>query len=1213
MTDDYSQAQVVNVLAENDDPVASARGLSHSAAMGGYPRTTTGRDNDRSIPLRAIAAALLGLLLLCRVAAAAEPVDYLREIKPILKARCFACHGALKQQSGLRLDAGTLIRQGGDSGAVVVPGKPDESLLLERVAAEGASERMPPEGEPLKPEQIEQLKAWISQGATSPEDEQPEPDPRRHWAFQPPVRPPVPQTADSTSRNPIDAFIAQEQSRARLGGQPPAEKQELLRRVYFDLIGLPPARDELHAFLADDSPDAYARLVDRLLESPQYGERWGRHWMDVWRYSDWYGRRIVPDVMNSYPLVWRWRDWIVRSLNADKGYDQMVVEMLAGDEIAPQDPETVVATGFIVRNWFKWNYDTWMRDQVEHTGKAFLGLWLQCSLCHDHKYDPISQHEYFQFRAVFEPLELRHDRIDTEADPGPFKKYIYGQSYGPITTGLVRVFDEKPQAQTRVYRGGDQRNIIEGLPLMPPGVPHFLSQQPLEIHRTPLPLETWYPGLRPSAQKEEREKRRSACAAAETVLAAAKTLHQEKLPVLQEAVTKAEANLAAAIAAETAAGSLSAPLDGTQSLLLDAATGRRVLVNALPGVPEITGEAELSFTVRLFSDAHFNVQLALDVTTGATGGWVGFEAGQILTYKPGGFEQVRAGTYDLSKGPVTLHVTLRLDVAQDQCLLTVEQSAMPLKLVDQLPAALNGWRGRRDGKQGLWIDARPGTVALIDALRFQPPTGEPWLAIDLEPEKYPLGRDVAGVQGWSVQGSSLPPATSRVVRSVPASAAARGAEQETLLAQRALEASLLAVHAAQAKQQAAQGELDAFEARLAAELSRHVTQSSDAEGLAQAAAAAERRATHLAAVAASAQSAWGLAQAEALPISDAKRGEMIDKAAAGDAAARMAASAAEAALQKTDATFSPLGPTYPRESTGRRTALAQWIVARQNPLAARVAVNHLWNWHLGRPLVETVSNFGRNGKPPTHPELLDWLAVEFMEQGWSQKHLHRLILNSDVYRQSSHAPTGHPGFQKDPDNRLLWRAHLKRLEAEMVRDTVLYVAGELDPTPGGAELDQALGLTSRRRSLYFAHHGEAGMQFLELFDAPSTLDCYQRTASILPQQALALSNSELTRLQARRLASKLTQEQPAQFDNLQADRWFVVAAFEQVLSRPPDPMELTASLEFLSRQRALYAEGAGTAGPTAAAPEAAPPAPVDRSRESLIQALLNHNDFLTIR
>ncbi|HTI51869.1 MAG TPA: DUF1549 domain-containing protein, partial [Planctomycetaceae bacterium] len=273
-------------------------------------------------------------LSLPQFAAAAESddgVDYVQDVKPILSRRCYACHGALKQKNGLRLDTAALAQQGGDGGPAVVAGKSAESLLIDAITGANGVPKMPPEGEPLKPEEIETLRKWIEQGAKAPAEKTPE-DPAKHWSYQLPVRPAVPSvTKRAWVRNPIDAFIAAEHEKRGLTPSPAAPKHLLLRRVHLDLIGLPPTSDEVSAFLADESSDAYDRVVDRLLESPHYGERWGRHWMDVWRYSDWDG--YGAEVRESQPHIWRWRDWIIESLNADKPYDRMIVEMLAGDEV----------------------------------------------------------------------------------------------------------------------------------------------------------------------------------------------------------------------------------------------------------------------------------------------------------------------------------------------------------------------------------------------------------------------------------------------------------------------------------------------------------------------------------------------------------------------------------------------------------------------------------------------------------------------------------------------------------------------------------------------------------------------------------------------------------------------------------------------------------------------------------------------------------------
>src|SRR5438105_571717 len=296
----------------------------------------------RTLPSAVVFAATL----LLRQATAAAEVDYVRDIKPILRAHCYPCHGALRQKSKLRLDTAAFMRQGGRRGPAVVPGKSSESVLLDAVTSHDMP-RMPPEaeGKPLTDAQIASLKQWIDQGSKAPNEPVPE-DPRKHWAFQRPIRSALPRVNNgSWVRNPIDAFIAAEHGKHGVQASPPAAKETLLRRVYLDLIGLPPTRQELHAFLADGADDAFEKVVDRLLASPQYGERWARHWMDVWRYSDWYGRRGVPDVWNSAPQIWRWRDWIVESLNRDTGYGRMVVEMLAADEVAPADDDARRATG----------------------------------------------------------------------------------------------------------------------------------------------------------------------------------------------------------------------------------------------------------------------------------------------------------------------------------------------------------------------------------------------------------------------------------------------------------------------------------------------------------------------------------------------------------------------------------------------------------------------------------------------------------------------------------------------------------------------------------------------------------------------------------------------------------------------------------------------------------------------------------------------------
>ena len=895
------------------------------------------------------------------VMVAGKPIDYEQAVKPIFKAHCYSCHGGLRQNSGLRLDTGALIRAGGDSGQAVIGGNVEGSLLFERITETDKSLRMPPEGKPLGARQIGIIRNWISQGAKSPENERPEDDPRSHWAFQKPIRPDVPAISSiEWARTPPDAFVAAQHEQPGVTAQGPTNKNILLRRVFLDLIGLPPTRSELHAFLTDESPNAFENVVDALLNRTEYGERWGRHWMDVWRYSDWYGRRKVPDCLNSYGQIWRWRDWIVRSLNEDKGYDRMVMEMLAADEIAPSDEQNIVATGFVVRNFYRWNYNTWMKDTVEHTGKAFLGLTLNCCHCHDHKYDPVPNEEYFRFRAFFEPIEIRHDRVPGEPDPGAYPKYSYGVAYKPITSGMVRVMDEKLDAQTFVYSGGEARNVIPDRAPVTPGGPEVIGGASLAIVPVDLPATSWYPGLKVFVRTEEIE--------------------------------KAEADLAAA---------------------------KQTLIKA---------------------------------------------------------EQLVSGAEnDTEKAAAEL--THRVD--------------------------------------------RAGVVHAMAALK--------------------------------------------------------------------------AVHA-----------------RIHADKVRYQNEPGDADETARLAGLAERQATLAAAHVELGRAQRDLAamkQKYVAEVTDKTKNE-INKAETKVASATAAVSEAEQTLNTESTEYTAFSPKYPRQSTGRRAALARWITNKDNPLTARVAVNHIWLRHFGRAIVETTENFGLSGAKPTHPELLDWLAVELMENDWQMKHIHRLIVTSSAYRMASVIQDpNNLSISVDPDNTYLWRFNSRRMEAEVVRDSILHLSGSLDSKLGGREIDQNSGLKIPRRSLYFEHHGEGRMPFLDLFDAADPCDAYRRTESVRPQQALALANSELSqhqgRLLARRLGALITSADTLAFVN---------AAFERILSRLPSPEEAKASQVFLNKQTALFA-GAGEQEPAASEDELVPAStdPTLRARENFVQALFSHHDFVTIR
>jgi hypothetical protein len=334
---------------------------------------------------------------------------------------------------------------------------------------------------------------------------------------------------------------------------------------------------------------------------------------------------------------------------------------------------------------------------------------------------------------------------------------------------------------------------------------------------------------------------------------------------------------------------------------------------------------------------------------------------------------------------------------------------------------------------------------------------------------------------------------------------------------------------------------------------------------------------------------------KALALAPAKGRATAEKKVA-DSEKALAKAEADAHLPVTTAYTPRPVATYPKVSTGRRLAFARWIVNRENPLTARVAMNHLWLRHFGQAIVPSVADFGRNGQPPSHPALLDWLAAEFMDRGWSMKAMHRLMVTSAAYRMASTPDAADLAI--DCDNRYLWRMPSRRLEAEVVRDSLFYVAGQLDLRMGGPDIPIGQGLTTPRRSLYFQQASEKQMEFLRIFDGPEVIECYRRKESIMPQQALALANSDLAWKQAKLLSGALAAGKEG------ADpAAFTTAAFERVLSRPPTTAELTECVAFLKTQTQRYTEGK-----TKAAGD-----PGLRAREQLVHVLMNHHDFVTIR
>ncbi len=1151
----------------------------------------------------------------------AAPVDYLKDVKPLLIAKCVACHGGLRQKGNLRLDTAKFAIKGGDSGPALIAGDSAKSVLIEAILGENGRTKMPIDAEELKPDQIELLRRWIDAGAKAPDDELVA-DPRDHWAFKKPVWAKMPNLKSEISNlkspisNPIDFFLATEHEARSLTPLPEADKATLLRRVYLDLLGLPPSRDELHDFLNDTDPDAYERVVDRLLESPEHARRWARHWMDIWRYSDWYGSRGGNELRNSRRHIWRWRDWIIESLAADKGYDRMIVEMLAADEIAPGDRDIGRATGFLGRNYYVFNRNVWLHDTVEFTGSAFLGLTFKCCRCHDHKYDPLAQEEYFRMRAFFEPHNVRTDQLVGKSDVITGNWPAGAPPGNKLKDGDDFVFDSDLAAPTYLLERGNEKNPVTDKPLAP-GVPSVLNLHLPPIEPITLPLEAFYPDLRADRREELLSNARAAITKAESDAANARDEVARRMGTLarresekkedgQECPSSIDDNFA------THNKDIWKVLSGDwafeNSKLKLKTPGHFVTITTLTNHPQ-----------------DFKATLKYRTLEGGSIGSVG------LFFDMVDLKDAQAVYTALGTGNSTVQAFHRINGAE----VYPGAGIVPAKVKANEDTTLEIIARGQELK--IWLNGELKLTYTMPAPR--------------QPGRFALWCHAGVAEFHSLKITPFEPSVEELRLVL------RTAESEEILAVKSIEV--------------ARAEASAVETRIAAEVarygavqrSRHAprdepnassTSNDNSASNARSAPHAEREGYVDAIAASKAERAVTLAKAELetlraeqqldvakfeisnlkSQIPNPKSEESIKAAEAKLATARAAVEAAKVNAAKDDVNYTPLGPTYPTTSTGRRLALARWLTNKDNPVTARVAVNHIWKRHFGAALVPSVANFGLNGKPPIHPALLDWLAVEFMESGWSMKHLHRLMVTSAAYRRATFdtSPTRERGVEsqssadhslarraslqnakRDPENKTLWRANIRRMEAEVVRDTLWSLTNGLDRTFSGPELEQAAADTTPRRSLYFRHTPDDQATMLELFDGPSAAECFERTDSIMPQQALSLANSPVALTQSRLIARRLSQSESGSAPISDAD--FIHAAFETVLARAPHADELVSSEKFLQRQAPLLTDpNKLTRTPTGLATSIPPSTdPRLRARENLVHVLLNHQDFVTIR
>ena len=1033
-----------------------------------------------------VAVATVASACLAAAAAAAGP-EFDRDIRPILAENCYACHGPGAAEAGLRLDSAAAAGRELDSGVrAIVPGDPDSSGLVARLRSDDPDVVMPPPhtNKTLSAAERDTLVRWIEAGAVY----------REHWSFRPIERPRVP--AGSAS-NPIDRFLAARLAESGLPVNAEADRPTLARRLAFALVGLPPTPDEVAAFVADGSTEAWERLVERLLESPHHGEEMARHWLDQARYADTHGLHL-----DNERQMWAYRDWVVDAFNRNLPFDRFVVEQLAGDLLPDATTEQQVATGFSRCNVTtseggSINEELLFRYAVDRTAttmNAFMGLTGQCAVCHDHKFDPVSQREFYSLYAFF----------NSAADPG---------------------FD------------GNILRTVPTIPLPTPGQASELAQADSSV--------------------AEAERRVEAASSAVVYADPA------------EAATKP-----AAVTVET--------------VWLDDDFPAGAEVRSGPGGPLTWIESDEPGVV--FSGRRSLARTAAGI-------------GQDF------YEDGAAPLEILAKSRIFAHVWL-------------DPENPPRAIMLQLHAAT--WKHRV--VWGDWAalqleDARTEGPALYHAGGL--PEAGRWVRLEVDPKKLGLaaGARVTGFALTQFDGHVRWDRLGVAVAEDPATSPTR---------------SLRAWWQARAKERG-----DDVPDDLAAIVARGPEKTTDAEER-------ERVRRHWV------SRVWTERPTElAAAIRDLDAARKIRDDLAGSVVRTFVFNdlpqmrdsfvmqrgdydkPGDKVDRGTPAFLPPL--EVPEGRVPTRLDLAEWLVAPAHPLTARVAANRLWQQFFGTGLVKTSEDFGLQGEPPSHPELLDWLAAEYRDSGWDTRHMVRLLVTSRAFRRASGVQPGQ--LEADPENRLLARGPRLRLDAEQIRDNALAVSGLLVPAVGGrgvkpyqpANIWEPVGFASSNTRNYTQDHGEALYRrslyvflkrtapppFMVNFDAPNREQfCARRERSNTPLQALQLMNDvqhvEAARaLAARMLAVPLADDAGGPASDGRRIAWL----FQMILAREPEPAENEVVAETLDGQRARYAADPQAAAQAIAHGESRPPTdlpPAELAAWTLVcNMLLNLDETLT--
>ena len=971
-------------------------------------------------------------------------VDFVRDIQPIFAEHCYQCHGPKRQEAGFRLDHKPSALKGGDLGVAIVPGKAADSLLLHAVNGTNPKLKMPRKGERLTREQIAVLSTWIDAGAPWPDSASAKIDKGAgHWAFKTPVKPAVHQG----SSHPIDAFVQNGLTKEGLRAAPPAAPETLIRRLYLDLLGLPPSPDEVDKFVAEmkaegtssgPSSSVYLRWVNDLLSSPHYGERWGRQWLDAARYADSNGYEKDP-----MRYIWFYRDWVINAFNRDLPYNQFIIEQLAGDQLPNATQDQIVATGFLRNSMVneeggadpeQFRMEA-MFDRMDTIGKSILGLTIGCAQCHNHKYDPITQEEYYRMFAF-----LNNDNEPWRVVYTPAEQMQLGQMHLRVAGLEGKLQHEQPDWQERMaqWEAGVNHDLPKWRVLQAPFLDDttggqkfilqpdgsFLAQSYAPTKATPkyevngevrnvtaFRLELLTDPNLPAYGPGRSQK--GVCALSEFIVEAEVDGKNQKLKFASATADFGEAeNTPLVDYARDQDSAKDKRITGPVSYAIDGKDDTAWGIDAGPGRRNQSRNAVFVLDKPLARASKLTISLAMK-----HGGW---NSDDLQTMNLGRFRISCTSASNAVADPLPKAVRDLLSVPQDK------------RTPAQMAAEFSFWRT---------------TV----------------------PEWKPVNREIE--LAWK----SHPEGTTTLV-------------------------------------------LDKRE---------------------------QPRMTSM-----------------------LKRGDFLKP---GD----QVSPGVPAVLN-----------SLPKNADGSRLTFARWMVDRKSPTTARAFVNRVWQSYFGIGLVNTPEDLGTQGETPVYRDLLDWLASEFMDRGWSVKELHRLIVTSATYQQSSRVTPA--ALERDPYNRLLAHGPRFRVDGEVVRDIQLSVSGLLNPTLGGRAImppapqflferpasyapfpwKTETDSNQYRRAVYVFRRRSTPYPFLSTFDVPSAESaCVRRPKSNTPLQALMTLNETMSMEAANALAQRMIKEGGKD----EAPR--IAHGFKLCTGRAPDATEMKALTGLLHRQEQRNAAG----------------------------------------